>query len=215
MAPIDEAIAAFESQKPGEQLTLQACANKYSVERSTLGRRIRGQTRPIEAKATLQQKLNPQQEMELVGYIGDLTRRELPPTREMIQNFASEVAQERLSESWVTRFIKRNHDSLITKWSSGMDANRHSADSYSKYKLYFDLLHDKMTQYNVQPHNIYNIDEKGFMIGVLGRSKRVFSRHEWEKKEVTPSLQDGSREWLTTLAAVCADGTALMGQRCH
>jgi hypothetical protein len=209
MAPIDDAIAAFESQEPGEKLTLQACADEYGVERSTLGRRIRGRTRPIEAKATSQQKLNPRQEMELVEYIGDLTKRGLPPTREMIQNFASEVAQERLSESWVTRFIKRNHDSLIIKWSSGMDANRHSADSYSKYKLYFDLLHDKITQYDVQPYNIYNIDEKGFMIGVLGRSKRVFSRHEWEKKEVTSSLQDGSREWVTTLAAVCADGTAL------
>jgi hypothetical protein len=41
-----------------------------------------------------------------------------------------------------------------------MDANRHFADSYLKYKLYFDLLHDKMTQYNVQLHNIYNMDEK-------------------------------------------------------
>jgi hypothetical protein len=99
MAPINKAIAAFESQKPGKQLTLQACANKYSVEHSTLGQRIRGQTCPIEAKATAQQKLNPQQEMELVVYIGDLTRRGLPPTREMVQNFASEVAQERLSES--------------------------------------------------------------------------------------------------------------------
>jgi hypothetical protein len=92
MAPIDDAIAAFESQKLGEQLRLQVCASKYSVERSTLGRRIRGQTRPIKAKATSQQKLNPQQEIELVEYIGDLTRKELPSTREMIQNFASEVA---------------------------------------------------------------------------------------------------------------------------
>jgi hypothetical protein len=37
----------------------------------------------------------------------------------------------------------------------------------------------------------------------------VFSRREWKKKKVASSLQDGSREWLTTLAAVCADGTAL------
>jgi hypothetical protein len=92
MAPIDDAIAAFESQEPGEKLTLQACADEYGVERSTLGQRIRGRTRPIEAKATSQQKLNSRQEMELVEYIGDLTKRGLPPTREMIQNFASEVA---------------------------------------------------------------------------------------------------------------------------
>jgi hypothetical protein len=31
----------------------------------------------------------------------------------------------------------------------------------------------------------------------------------WESKEVTASLQDGNREWITLLACVCVDGTAL------
>jgi hypothetical protein len=53
------------------------------------------------------------------------------------------------------------------------------------------------------------MDEKGFLIGITGRSKRVFSRRMWEKKEVTATLQDGSREWITLLACVCADGSAL------
>jgi hypothetical protein len=53
------------------------------------------------------------------------------------------------------------------------------------------------------------MDEKGFMIGVTGRSKRVFTRRQWEKKEVQASLQDVSREWITLLATVCADGSAL------
>jgi hypothetical protein len=57
-----------------------------------------------------------------------------------------------------------------------MDCQRHQADSLLKYDLYFDLLHSKMTEYNVQPHNIVNMNEKGFLIGVLSRSKRVFSR---------------------------------------
>jgi hypothetical protein len=32
------------------------------------------------------------------------------------------------------------------------------------------------------------MDKKGFMIGVLGCSKQVFSRRMWEKKEVTAAL---------------------------
>jgi hypothetical protein len=59
MALIDDAIAAFELQEPGEQLTLQAYANKYGVEHSTLKQRIQDPTYSIEAKATSQQKLNP------------------------------------------------------------------------------------------------------------------------------------------------------------
>ena len=57
-----------------------------------------------------------------------------------------------------------------------MDRDRHKADSEAKYSLYFELLHDKMKEYNVQPSHIFNLDEKGFMIRVLRRSKRVFDK---------------------------------------
>jgi hypothetical protein len=90
-----------------------------------------------------------------------------------------------------------------------MDSNRHNAESGYKYKLYFELLQQKITQYNIKPEHTYNIDEKGFAIGVLGRTKRVFSRRQYEKKEVRQARQDGSREWVSLLAAICADGTAL------
>ena len=164
---------------------------------------------PREAKERDQQKLTPQQEDELVLYIEDLTRRGLPPTRDMVQNFASTIAHERVSESWVTRFYHRHEYNLILKWSTGMDAVRHAADSYSKYELYFDYLYSKIKEYDILPENSYNMDEKGFMIGVIGRAKRLFSQRQWEKKEVTAALQDGNREWITVLAAVCGDGTTL------
>jgi hypothetical protein len=53
------------------------------------------------------------------------------------------------------------------------------------------------------------MDEKGCLIGITGRSKRVFSRKMWERKEVRAAIQDGSREWITLLAYVCADGSRL------
>jgi hypothetical protein len=56
---------------------------------------------------------------------------------------------------------------------------------------------------------MYNIDEKGFAVGIIGRSKHVFSCRKWEAREVTGALQDGSCEWITVLDAICADGTAL------
>ncbi len=61
----------------------------------------------------------------------------------------------------------------------------------------------------MEPSHVFNMDEKGFMLGVLGRSKRVFNKVVYEQKGVTAALQDGSREWITVLACICADGTAL------
>jgi len=48
------------------------------------------------------------------------------------------------------------------------------------------------------------------MIGVTTRTKHVFSRQMWEKGEVKASLQDSNRAWVTLLACVCSDGTALL-----
>jgi hypothetical protein len=78
-------------------------------------------------------------------------------------------------------FIHRNEENLIAKWTSGMDRNRYEADSGWKYKRYFNLLHSTIDKYNILPENTYNIDKKGFIIGLIEKSKRVFSRQMWEK----------------------------------
>jgi hypothetical protein len=209
MDPIDLAVEAMGAQDEGEQLSYTKVAEKYDVSRHTLARRCKGTQAPMQAKAINQQRLNPQQEQELIQHIERLTERGLAPTREMIRRFASGIAQEAVGKGWVTRFINKHHDKLITRWTSGMDYTRHNADSEARYKLYFDLVHSKIEEYGVLAGNTYNMDEKGFMIGQVGRTKRVFSRETWEKKRKTEVLQDGSREWITVMACVGAGGDAL------
>jgi hypothetical protein len=68
--------------------------------------------------------------------------------REVIRTFASAVAKEPVSESWVTRFINKYTIDLVSLYSTGMNTDRHNADSYLKYKPYFDLLRAKIDGYN-------------------------------------------------------------------
>ncbi len=127
----------------------------------------------------------------------------------MVQDFASAVAKQEVSEGWVTRFLHRHPDELTTKWSAGLDRSRHDADSRERYESYFALLHSKMRDYDVDERDTYNMDEKGFFTGITTRSKRVFSKAVWQSKERTAAIQDGSREWITLIACVCASGEAL------
>jgi hypothetical protein len=129
----------------------------------------------------------------------------LPPSRPIIRRFASGIAKKELGKGWVDRFIQRYQVDLISRWATGIDRSRHQADSGLKYKLYFDLLMDKISQYNVKPRYIYNMDEKGFMLGVLTRSKRVFSRRLYEEGKIKAHIQNGNREWITLLACICAN----------
>ncbi|KAI1664112.1 hypothetical protein L13192_12053 [Pyrenophora tritici-repentis] len=90
-----------------------------------------------------------------------------------------------------------------------MDAVRHNADLHTKYRMYFDLIHETIARFNIEASNTYNMDEKGFMLGILGRSKRIFDKKLQEKKKVTVAMQDREREFVTCLAAICADRSAL------
>jgi hypothetical protein len=176
MTAIDDAIAAIDSREEGASFSYRKVAAQFKVNRITLARRHQGLQATRAAKSQNQQSLSPQQELELVQYIEGLTERGLPPTRTMIQNFASSVVDKPVSSAWVSRFLHRNHHLVTPKWTTGIDRQRHKADSEVKYRQYFDLLHYKMQEYDIEPENTYNIDEKGFLIGITSRTKQVFSK---------------------------------------
>jgi hypothetical protein len=67
----------------------------------------------------------------------------------------------------------------------------------------------KIDQYNIQPHNCYNMDEKGFLIGYLQKVRKIFPKALMEKQKLLGTSQDRSREWITLLATICADGSSL------
>lgn len=64
-----------------------------------------------------------------------------------------------------------------------------------------------MEQYNVTPSNTYNFDEKGFLIGLSRSTKRIVSREALESGRLLGASQNGSRDFITLIASICADGT--------
>jgi hypothetical protein len=209
MGAIKDAIEAIESREPGEPFSYRKIAAIYGCSHSALSRRHRSVSTSRSTKAQNQQALHPQQELELLRYIERLTRQGLPPTRPMILRFASDIAKKELGKGWIDRYIKRHKVDLISRWATGIDRSRHQADSHLKYSLYFELLRSKISQYDIKPCNMYNMDEKGCLLGILTRSKRVFSKRLYEEGKIKAHIQDGNREWITLLACICADGSAL------
>jgi hypothetical protein len=63
-----------------------------------------------------------------------------------------------------------------------------------------------ITKWRITAENIYNFDEKGFLMG-YGRSlKRVLTRTALESGRITKAKQDGSREFISILACISAIG---------
>ena len=53
------------------------------------------------------------------------------------------------------------------------------------------------------------MDEKGFFIGQINATKRVFSREMKSSGKIIGAGQSGNRSWVTFVACICQDGSSL------
>ena len=61
-------------------------------------------------------------------------------------------------------------------------------------------------KYCITAENIYNFDEKGFLMGFGRTIKRIVTQEALKSRRVTKSMQDGSREFISILACISAIG---------
>ncbi|KAF5327341.1 hypothetical protein D9619_003974 [Psilocybe cf. subviscida] len=151
-----------------------------------------------------QRALTPAEEEILVEWAKVMGRRGIPLTQTMIAEYASEISGKAIGLSWASRFMKR-HPSLKIKWSTGLEACRARALNPTLVNKFYDMLEEVITEYSIDKRNIYNMDEKGVQ---LGKGLRVAAIVDRDQKDVY-SVENGSREPVTIIETICADGSAL------
>jgi transposase-like protein len=91
MTPMDAAIEAIESLKPGDSINYTKIAKEFGVNRITLSRRHKGIQRSREDQYEDQRVLNDQQAKDLIKYINKLSDKGLYISHEMLRNFIKEL----------------------------------------------------------------------------------------------------------------------------
>ena len=104
---------------------------------------------------------------------------------------------EELGVHWTDGFLKR-HLTLKMKFVTGLDKERANAEDPAIVADWFKLFERTITTYNVHIDDIYNMDEKGCMMGVIGKCKVIVSQHK-RKQYIT---QCGSREWVSLIECI-------------
>ena len=206
---MDSITAALQDLSLQTKPNISATARQYNIDRTTLSKRYNGVASTKQEQYENSRLLAPEQEQELLNYINTMSERYLPPTPAMLRAFASKIAGREVGKDWFYRFCKRNSAVLDKRYLTAMDAARQKADSIQSYKVYFTFLKEKIAQYEIQSDNMYNMDKKGFLIGFLGKTKRIFTKETFNRGKLKGHKQDGNRDWATILATICADGTWL------
>lgn len=201
--------AAIEESRSSTINNISEIARRHGVNRSTLSRRFRGITLPKALRYENIQLLNKQQEDELINWISRQCERCLPPTPTIVANIAAQLAGKTPGKNWCSAFVRRHKDRIDSRYLNRLNLSRHRANTRASYLQYFKIRGEKLEQYNITADNIYNTDEKGFMIGQIQKSKKIFTKASYDADKLPAAGQDGNREWITVLATICANGTAL------
>ncbi|KAF2421075.1 hypothetical protein EJ08DRAFT_683157 [Tothia fuscella] len=151
-----------------------------TVHRTTIVRRKRGICLPRDQYIEMK-------------HINQCTQYGIPPTVEIVRNMAEEMCQKQ--PAFLAQLIE-----IDTAQTIIMNIN---------YTLIRPKVENVTRKYRILPENIYNMDEKGFLIGLLQKAKRVFNKKLKQSGKLKGVSQDGSREWITCLATISQDGTYL------
>jgi hypothetical protein len=116
-------------------------ARKYNLLRTTLSRRHRGKTTSRrEYQSQAHQCLTDAQEQVLINQINRLTERNLPPTSQMVRNFAEEMIGRAVGKNWVSQFIQRHQSELKSLYLRNIDNLRVKGEYGPIYQLFYDLV---------------------------------------------------------------------------
>ena len=106
--------------------------------------------------------------------------------------------------NWHNRFLAR-HSEVKLRYAQYLEKCRaKAAASIEEQRKWYKKLWSLIWQYNIKPDNIWNLDEKGIIIGLaLGREKAIIQAGS-PKRHI--AIIDGSREFYILIKTMSASG---------
>jgi hypothetical protein len=205
--------ALVESSLPGEPRTYDAISKRSNVPLSTLGHRARG--RPSrEEKARGQQYLTPSEEEALENYLIQMADLGTPVRVKFISSLALVIARQRSthnnaikhpSKNWPQSFQKR-HPALKSRRVRAMDWKRHENNIYKKILYWFEVIEKVLKDPAILAENVYNMDETGVMLCMLGSVKVLVSKDDLRDYRGAGV----KRTLVTAIECISANGRSLL-----
>ena len=201
-ADIQAALAGLASQ---EYPSYTQVAKKYSVVRKTLERRHKGLCHSRkEAASMFRKKLSTPQEQVLLADIRRLNNRGLPPKPKIVRKMASRICGDYIGKHWVDRFCARYPDVVRSVKLDPIDRKRQLAENPEYIEQWFKVvgahlpvvlnctlltnvlskLEEVIDKKRIEPENIYNFDEKGFLIGRIHSDKRIVTTDAFDSNQL-------------------------------
>ena len=100
----------------------------------------------------------------------------------------------------VSKFLRR-HLNIKSAYIPPLDKERAIAQEPEILRGWFELYKRVKEEYYIQDEDIYNMDKKGFMQGVIAKLRVMISKH----KKKPAMTQCSNREWVSLIKCISID----------
>jgi len=201
-------ILALQALQNNTHLSIRRAAKSYQVPRTRLRRRLKG-IPSISNISPKSRKLSDLEEQTIAEYILDLDSRGFPPRLLSVEEMANQLLAKReeqpVGKRWAFNFVKR-HPQLQMRSFRKYDYKRAKCEDPALIRQWFLLVENTIAKYGIGSNDLYNFDETGFLMGIIGSGMVVTGA---ERRGNPKSIQPGSREWVTAIQAINAEGWAI------
>lgn len=183
---IDRASKALAEASVVEPQTYDATSKCSRVPLTTLYYRDHGR-RSKEEKDQHQQYLTSSEEEALRKYLKLMADLRNPMRIKFLYSLAFSIARRRATttnkamkppgKNWPQGFQKR-HPALKSRRVRAMDWKRHENNIYDKIVYWFKVIKQVLRDPAIRPENVYNIDETGVLLYMLGSVKVLVSKDD-------------------------------------
>jgi transposase len=165
-----------------EELSCRAIALRHEVSRMTLLKWLK-EERTMNDFSKNRQLLSKQEETIILRFVDEFIALRFFLRIYMIEEKVifllrkREVSNLKLKRHWIRRFLKR-HSEYRTKFSRHLDQERHWSSDSTVFVQWFDLMRKTMIKYNIAIEDVYNMNEKKYMMKMSEATQWViFSSH--------------------------------------
>ena len=161
-----------------EEKSMVETANVFGVHRGSLHARVHQKRQSAADFGKSCRKLNETEELAILHFIDRWCQLGFPPRYDMIKNKVDKLLALRVPNpepfgvNWVNRFLNR-HSEYRSKFPRHLDQERYMNTSPKIFEQWFDLYQETVVSYGIANGDVYNMDEKGILMGVAGNIRCV------------------------------------------
>ncbi len=167
-------VSTVESKK----LSVRAIVLRHEVSRKIIDKRLK-EDRTMKDFSKKRQLFSDQKETIILRFVDQFIELRFLFRIYMIEEKIifllqkREISNVKLRAHWIKRFLNR-HSEYRTKFSRHLDQERHWSSDSTVFVQWFDLVKKTMIKYNIVIDDVYNMNEKKYMMKMSEATQWMF-----------------------------------------